>query len=281
MPSTDPVTLSRGDGFPPRRNAMFLGHSLRRFGLGPVVLLITLAAIGLSLIVALSVHYVVLGITMPPLAWGVSIACPLVIAPLMSWLLLRLAQQLDLAREQLHVLSLSDQLTETYNRRHFMDRVREEMQRAARSGQSFSLAFIDIDDFKLINDSYGHLSGDDVLRGLALACKQNIRQCDVFARIGGEEFAVLLPMTEPEEACLQLERLRAAVEALEVPLADRVLRVTVSIGVSSPRGRQRELNSLLREADEALYAAKRRGKNCVVFEPPAVESAQAGGALSA
>jgi len=271
MSTPDSLAISRGNGYPPRRKTMFLGHSLRRFGLGPVVFLITLAAIGLSLILALMVHYVVLGITMPPLAWAVSIVCPAVIAPLMSWLLLRLAQELDLAREQLHVMSLSDQLTDTYNRRHFMERVREEMQRATRNGHSFSLAFIDIDDFKAINDSHGHLSGDDVLRGLAATCKQSIRQSDVFARIGGEEFALLLPMTEPEEACLLLERLRMAVEELEVPLADVSLRVTVSIGVSSPRGKPRELNSLLREADEALYAAKRRGKNCVVFEPATAE----------
>ena len=240
-----------------------LKSSLKRFGVTAVVVVATLGSIVLSVLIAGTAH-AVLGVPMSGLAWGISLACPALIAPTMSWWAFDLVLKVERAHEQLRLQSNVDHLTGIFNRRYFMDRLREEIDRAGRYGTSFAVAFIDVDNFKLINDEHGHLSGDEILRQLSQTCAQQVREIDTLARIGGEEFALLLPQTTPAEAEHLVERLRASVAATRAKVGDGWLDVTVSIGLTSASRNTLDVNGILRHADEALYAAKRQGKNRLV-----------------
>jgi diguanylate cyclase (GGDEF)-like protein len=247
-----------------------LKTSLKRFGLWPVIVGVTLISIAVSLVIAALVHVLVLGEPMPPVAWALCIVCPLVLAPTMSVASFSLLLQLDRAHDKLRISNDTDYLTGVHNRRYFMDSLRREV---SRGGAPFSVALIDVDNFKAVNDQHGHLAGDEVLRALARRCGAMLRERDTFARFGGEEFAVLLPHTDMADALGWLERLRAEVAALQVELAGERLSitvtVTVSIGVVSAGPgtwlAEPEVDAVLRIADEALYRAKREGKNRVAL----------------
>jgi diguanylate cyclase (GGDEF)-like protein len=242
---------------------------LRRYGIWVVVASVTALSILASVAIGITVHHVVLGIEMPASAWALTIGCPAAIAPVMSYGSFSLALKLDQAHEQLRILSITDPLTGAANRRHFMERLLAEVEASRRDGVPFSVALIDIDNFKSVNDLHGHLAGDEVLRRLAAACMAQVRDGDIFARFGGEEFAVLLPQTGIEQAMQWLERLRQQVSELRVELPEVQIGVTVSIGVASPTVAASpaalQLNAALRLADEALYRAKRDGKNRVAL----------------
>ncbi|MCE5283477.1 MAG: GGDEF domain-containing protein [Deltaproteobacteria bacterium] len=162
-------------------------------------------------------------------------------------------------------LATLDPLTETFNRRTFLDLVRREIARSRRSGRPLVLMMMDIDDFKRINDTYGHLAGDNVLRRLAAVTLSCLRRNDFFGRYGGEEFIVLLPETDGAGASLLAERLRSRIAEASVQEGPATVRWTVSIGLTVLHAADAaELDLLLRTADEALYSAKAQGKNRVV-----------------
>jgi len=148
-----------------------------------------------------------------------------------------------------------------------------ELSRSIRMRHPVSLALVDIDHFKLVNDTYGHLVGDRVLKAVAEALTSQSRDYDRVGRFGGEEFVLLLAQTTEADACKIAERLRAHVEALSVPVDDRpgapVVEVTISIGVTAmAKGEKQELIDLLAAADSALYYAKQAGRNRVAVAPP-------------
>jgi diguanylate cyclase (GGDEF)-like protein len=148
-----------------------------------------------------------------------------------------------------------------------------ELSRAVRTRNPMALALVDIDHFKLVNDTYGHLAGDRVLKGIADALTGQSRDYDRVGRFGGEEFVLLLAQTTGEDARNIAERLRGYVASLDIPTNDRpgapTLRVTISIGVTAlARGEAYELTDLLAAADSAMYAAKQAGRNQVAFAPP-------------
>jgi diguanylate cyclase (GGDEF)-like protein/putative nucleotidyltransferase with HDIG domain len=158
--------------------------------------------------------------------------------------------------------AIRDPLTGLYNRRFFYEALEKEVQRSARYGTTMSLVLFDVDDFKAINDSLGHQAGDDSLRAIAAIVDPLIRPVDSFARLGGEEFGLLLPETGQLDALLAAERLRTAISRHKI-LGDR--RVTVSGGVACCPTDATTLEDLERKADAALYWAKRNGKNlCAV-----------------
>jgi diguanylate cyclase (GGDEF)-like protein len=174
----------------------------------------------------------------------------------------------------LHRLATTDELTGLFNRRRFLALAAAEWRRFQRYRRPLSLLMLDVDRFKSINDHYGHDAGDRVLAHIAQLCRNQKRSADVIGRLGGEEFAVLLPETDLEEAGLFAERLRRAVAEEAVPIAGGAVRVTLSIGASEAR-RARDLADLMRQADLALYEAKRTGRNrvCCAARPPAKLSA--------
>ncbi len=158
-----------------------------------------------------------------------------------------------------------DQLTKLYLKDYFHLRIEEEMNRARRYGHAFSVLMMDIDSFKELNDAHGHLAGDRFLRSVGEVIKGSLRSHDIPCRYGGEEFAVLLPETEPAEAIVIAERIRRTVAETRIREGRKMIGTTISIGISSyPRSARRSASDLLRKADGALYQAKREGKDKVI-----------------
>lgn len=173
-------------------------------------------------------------------------------------------ERLSVLNKELEQLSITDSLTQIFNRRFFMERIRQETKRVHRYGSSVSLLMMDIDHFKKVNDTYGHLAGDVVLAGVAGIIKQRLRETDVLARYGGEEFVLLATPMEMNGAVALAERIRALVEASEIPYDGKRIRVTISIGVSSWEPTLKDnFEELVRLADDALYGAKEEGRNRV------------------
>ncbi len=175
-------------------------------------------------------------------------------------------------RERLVISGLTDPLTELHNRRYLDRRLDEELARANRYKQPMSCLFVDADNFKQINDNFGHKAGDIALRELASRIRSQLRTNDIATRYGGEEFALLLPQTALEEALLLAERIRLEVAATPISLPDGTkIRLTVSIGVSETlpmlgKTHHKELGEhLLANADEAVYLAKTNGRNRIEY----------------
>ncbi|MBL9037719.1 MAG: GGDEF domain-containing protein [Archangium sp.] len=158
-----------------------------------------------------------------------------------------------------------DALTGVLNKKALIDALDRELKYALRHREPLSVVMIDVDHFKRINDAHGHLAGDDVLRSVARALQRTLRGEDVLARYGGEEFAVLLRGTQPPEALVCGERLRAAVAESQVEYEGQMLKVTVSVGVATTSVGDAELlpEALLSRADGCLYRAKQAGRNLV------------------
>jgi diguanylate cyclase (GGDEF)-like protein len=165
--------------------------------------------------------------------------------------------------EELKTLSVTDGLTGLFNRRYFDERLSEELHRGARYNSFFSLAILDIDDFKLFNDTEGHLAGDEVLKAIRHIARESLRSIDVIARYGGEEFAVIMPETEREEAFMVAERTRKNIREVMSGRWENFPpgNITVSIGISSFPSDGKDAATLIRRADKALYKAKVSGKN--------------------
>lgn len=169
----------------------------------------------------------------------------------------------NVLHEELYKLATTDGLTMAYNKRFFMDFFERELSRSRRYKRHLALMLLDIDFFKRINDGYGHLAGDHVLKRVSRLLQSHTRREDVFARYGGEEFALLLPETDRSQALQQAERLRALVENQEIVFEQKQIRVTLSIGVAVAHADIQKTQELLQEADSYLYHAKNSGRNRV------------------
>jgi len=168
------------------------------------------------------------------------------------------------ANERLEFLAITDGLTGLYNHRFFRDRLDEEFERARRYELPLSCLMIDVDNFKDVNDTYGHLTGDSILREIALRTTQMVRKSDMVARYGGEEFIVIMPQTGREGARAEAERIRREIGSRPYDGLPEDTRVTVSIGVATyDRESMADCEEMLRIADLALYEAKRAGKDCI------------------
>jgi diguanylate cyclase (GGDEF)-like protein len=177
----------------------------------------------------------------------------------------QMLRTLEKAHDELWMTARIDYLTGVSNRRHFMDRFAKELSLAQRHQREFSVLHLDIDHFKQINDTYGHNLGDEVLKAMAAACVRALRNSDIFGRLGGEEFGVILPETPLESAAMAAERLRQAVANLEIPTEKGAVRLTISIGVTQFRPEDDTTpETILQRADQALYEAKNTGRNRVI-----------------
>jgi diguanylate cyclase (GGDEF)-like protein len=164
--------------------------------------------------------------------------------------------------EEIYRLTTVDGLTQIFNRRYFLEQFEREVSRAKRYRRELSLMMFDIDHFKDINDSYGHLAGDYVLKQLATVIKGKIRREDILARYGGEEFVIILPEIDGGNAVIFAEKVRKIVEKAPFKFEDTRISVTISVGLGTLTESD-DAASLIKRADEKLYEAKAAGRNCV------------------
>jgi diguanylate cyclase (GGDEF)-like protein len=176
----------------------------------------------------------------------------------------RLEADLRNAQNKLQKIATTDFLTGIANIRLFTEAGEREVQRARRYKRPLSLLMIDLDHFKKVNDRYGHAIGDKVLVAFAAICKKYLRKADIFGRLGGEEFAILLPETDISGGRKLAERLRSVIEKSDIKAERKTLQITVSIGVTELLPDEDQLEIALRRADDTMYEAKRKGRNQVV-----------------
>ncbi|MBI1351702.1 MAG: diguanylate cyclase [Actinomycetales bacterium] len=207
--------------------------------------------------------------TVVPTDWNSALLYPLIFTSLLAGafsvlLILRVSveRRLQEASAQLGRLAAYDDLTEMPNRRSLLERARSECARSDRGGRPLTVAVIDLDRLKLINDSYGHAAGDDALMRVAAACRATFRDDDTAARMGGDEFAVLLSDSDLAQGCAALRRMLATLGAEPLAVGAYSVALTASVGVAEYR-RGEDLDDLLARADRAMYQSKQRGGGCV------------------
>ncbi len=238
---------------------------LKKYGIIKVTAAISLASILISNLVT-AVFYSLSRIAKIAFApFLIPTVIPAIVGPILIFMLLRLVVKVNLTEEKLFALSITDELTGMYNRRYFIDLAGHEQAKAQRYGDVFTVALLDIDDFKNINDTYGHQIGDLALVQAAKMCKENIRLPDICARYGGDEFVFLFPATGKEKARMCLERISVDISSNPVQHDSIKIKIHVSIGLTEVSNNGLVLDDVLREADMALYQAKRTGKNKVVL----------------
>lgn len=179
-------------------------------------------------------------------------------------------REFDHACKHLQAQARTDELTGLANRRYFMESLVKEFSRFQRYQTPFSIAMLDIDHFKHVNDTFGHDAGDRVLVALAKLLVRELRTFDGVGRLGGEEFAILFANTEVEKAELACERLIAAIRAEEVVTDAGTIRFTASFGLTGMSGEMSDCDAIMKQADKLLYEAKNNGRNRVVVQPAQV-----------
>ncbi|EJM01658.1 PAS domain S-box/diguanylate cyclase (GGDEF) domain-containing protein [Pseudomonas sp. GM102] len=165
---------------------------------------------------------------------------------------------------QLQHLASTDALTQSSNRRHFFECAHREFEEARLNGAPMAFLLLDIDDFKVVNDTYGHQEGDKVLQRIAESGRAALRRGDLFGRIGGEEFAAVFPGCAPDMAMQVAERLQREIQRLSFSHDDQTFGITVSQGLTSLTPEDESIDSLFARADAAMYQAKRQGKNRII-----------------
>ncbi len=245
-----------------------------RLGRVKSVLIITLSAVVASVIFTSAV-FLLIGEPMPPVNMVLSIVAPGLIASLWSWRTIGMVIKIHELEEEMRRLAHYDALTSVMSRRAFLETSEKLYHLMRRNGAPLSVVYLDVDDFKKVNDVYGHAVGDAVLRSMGRVLRSAKRKSDVVGRLGGEEFAFTLPETDRESAVVLAERVRALIKDDGVDAHDAVLRYAVSVGIATlPPDDDVGLEALIARADHALYRAKESGKDRVVrFEEPAATSA--------
>jgi diguanylate cyclase (GGDEF)-like protein len=185
----------------------------------------------------------------------------LLLLGLIYFFMSRLIKKLDEARQTIEQIAITDQLTEVFNRRHIMSRFEEEFEKFKRLKKTVSCIMADVDNFKAVNDSYGHLVGDQVLKAISHRIRNTVRAYDILGRYGGEEFLIIMPDTSLEDARELAERIRTRVKEETVNNAT----ITLSLGVVCVEESDRSVDDIIRRADQNLYKAKKGGKDRVVL----------------
>ena len=235
---------------------------LRHYGVTKMTIAITVVAILVSMAVTAVVDYAI-DREVSLLAILISVVVPALIAPVFEYRSFRLLDQLDKTEQQLRVLSITDDLTGAFNRRHFFELANNEIMRVQRHGGTCAIAIMDFDNFKMVNDTYGHIAGDEALRQVSRICRENIRENDVFARYGGDEFVFLFPQTNDTQAKECLGRVMDKI-AKSAGHTENEIHPKVSIGLYTFSPNINTLDTILQKADIALYKAKQTGGNRVI-----------------
>ena len=191
----------------------------------------------------------------------IAVIISLIIAPSMSFLFLRQYFKIHSLEQQVRQLAMYDELTDFLTRRFFMEMANNYLSVAERSRDCFSLITFDIDHFKKINDTYGHLAGDKVLKNVADTCLQHKRKGDLAGRLGGEEFALLLPEMSAAGVVEFVEELRLLIQNTPCDIGNETIYCTASLGYLSISKQSQTLSVLLDIADKAMYQAKAKGRN--------------------
>ncbi|MGB2831766.1 MAG: GGDEF domain-containing protein [Methylotenera sp.] len=223
---------------------------------------------GVSVLISMAIAAVV-GSLLPTFSMKPSLLTsaiiPLVIAPLVSLPFVKMLFQLNFLEMEMRELATYDALTKLLNRRAFLERAEFAYNVAKREKQNFCILAVDLDLFKLINDQYGHATGDEVLALFGQITQQTSRESDIFGRVGGEEFSFFLPNTTIDEAENFVNRLHTAIRQASVNYKGMPIHFTVSIGLVAFTGMNiSKFDSLLQFADAALYEAKKQGRNRTV-----------------
>jgi len=236
---------------------------------GPLraTLALTLAATAVALGLALAVWALLDDVPLAP-ALALALLCAVTITPMVAWPMLRLLFEIEDKRAHLDVLATRDELTGVHNRRQFLVLADREWSRCRRYEMAAAMLMIDVDLFKRVNDVHGHLAGDLMLREIARAAGDTLRQPDLLGRFGGEEFVVFLPHADTLGALDAAERIRERVAQLSLEWKGELVRATVSVGVAALDITHESVAALIHDADLALYAAKDAGRNCVRTVPP-------------
>lgn len=182
---------------------------------------------------------------------------------ILYFLVWKLVIRLNESQEKLKQISITDELTGIRNRRYIMERLGEEFKRVKRLNRPMGLIMFDLDHFKKINDSYGHLFGDIVLKTIAARLKSGIREYDLAGRIGGEEFLILAPDSDLEETTRLAERIREIIKSEKIADRDKEVNVTISAGVTMLKEQDQNIDTIFSRADDALYTAKQEGRDRV------------------
>ncbi len=226
------------------------------------VILITMGAITASVAITFLVSYLMGGYFIADgVGLVVAIVAPALIAPCASFVQVSLSVRLKHANERLKALSETDSLTSTYNRRRFMELASQALSLASRHGYPTSIVLFDFDHFKQVNDRHGHVVGDRALVHTIDAIKSLVRDSDVLARFGGEEFILLLPYTARDGARSLCERILAVVQASKMKVGDNSLTITLSAGSVTCETSKTNLDAMISRADELLYECKMNGRN--------------------
>jgi diguanylate cyclase (GGDEF)-like protein len=192
----------------------------------------------------------------------------LIVAIVLDVKYIRLRKQSDETVNNLSGKVYKDELTDLFNRRYFDERIPSQLERASRSGAPASLILLDIDHFKLVNDTYGHAAGDIVLKNLGEVLKNSLRGYDVPVRFGGEEFTIYMPDIDGSRAKISAERIRRSIEKINSVYKGQEIRITCSFGIASVISGTATLEELLELADKAMYEAKTTGRNRICVAPP-------------
>ena len=233
---------------------------VRHHGIASIASGITLIAIVLALGITWGGHKLLKGQVLRE-DLVIAVITPLVIVPILSVPILQFLRQLDENEKQLQVLSFTDDLTNIYNRRYFMQYLDQEFKRAQRTGEVFSIAILDLDNFKQINDQWGHLVGDQVLHAMTRKFEGTMRQADICARYGGDEFIFLFPHTNRLQVQIWAERMYEIFAETPVRLDGIEISPSFSVGVAIFEPGVATLDDLFKRADDSLYQAKHKGGN--------------------
>ena len=250
---------------------------IQKFGQRNLVIFITLISILLSILLTYLIFYLKQDFRTLSTSIIIATVVPLIVAPGVLWPLVSLLIKIDRLESEMRRLATYDSLTGLLTRRAFFHDANAFISFAEREQIPFSVITLDLDKFKNINDSYGHPGGDEVLKHFAMTAKSILRKGDLIGRIGGEEFALLLPNTSEEAANTFSERLHNLIRELTVIHDELSIKFTISMGlVSLLPNVSYNIENILKDADKSLYLAKEKGRNCtMIFNANKANSADA------
>lgn len=242
-----------------------MSQYLLKIGQLRLTLLITLISIVCSVAITLTILTIGLG-KISPIGVVISIVAPLVIAPLMSWHVIGLMLKVARLEHDMRQLATYDQLTQLLSRTVFIKRASTLLNRYQKQQRAITFAYLDIDNFKLINDNYGHSAGDQVIASLGKLIITKTTDNDLSGRLGGEEFIICIPDLDLAGATAVIEELLTEIRQSSVQCNNLALSYTVSVGVTHTNSTTTQsLEELIKRADQALYQAKRTGKDKLVI----------------